>query len=193
MKNRRTILAGVKKVLTLYFPLVLLLALPVVAVVSWIFSIYFDMDVKSLLNSDGIRWAVSNGVNNLGDAPIVGVMLTMVCLGVLWESGLVGTASTVVREMKWSESGVSLKQRRALMLSIGVFELIIVVFLIMFLMPGALLLSAFGTFEASALSDGWVGLVALLIIIVSNVFGYSSGKLVKLSDFINAHTCVISR
>ncbi len=177
----------------MYLPLLLLLTLPLTAVLSWVLNIYTDGMVKSLLGSDGIRWSVSNLISNLYYAPIAGVLVFLVCTSVLFESGLMGTLLTVIHERKWKKSTLSLKQRRALMFTLGLFELIIVLFIILLFFPGSILFTAFGSFESSALDRGWTGIVAFILIVLGNVFGYASGKLVTKSDFMLAHTSFISK
>jgi len=182
----------IKKCFTSYLRLALLAALPLVAIVSWICSMYYYGSVNSLLDADGIRWSISNMVTNLYDAPVVNTLIFLICTSLLWESGFMGTLYTVIREMKWNTGSVSLKQRRALMFTLCVFEVMMVLFLIQVFAPGSMLFSAFDTYENSALSQGIWGLVTVLIIILGNVYGYSSGKLVTKNDFVNAHTKHIS-
>ena len=173
--------------------LTLLSLLPVVVILSWIVSIYVDDSVNNLLGSNGIRWMVSSIVNNIYCSPLAGVVVFLISLSVLYESGLISTLTTLVRERKWSGGSLSLKKRRALMLSVGVVEVLLVLFVILMLFPGSILYTAFGTYENSALQQGWYGMLALSAILVGNVFGYSSGGLVSSDDFMHAHTSLLSQ
>lgn len=181
------------KVLFHQLPLILLLAIPVVAIYSWVCSLYIDESVRSLLNADGIRWSVSSIMTNLDDAPLTYIGSFLICSGVLLESGFISTIITFLRERKWHESSVSLKQRRAFMLTLGMVEAIAAFAVILCLFQSSLLLSAFGTIESSPLSRGWFGLLVMLLILIGNVFGYTSGKFVNTVDFINAHTLLLRK
>ncbi len=169
-----------------------MLSIPLIAVCSWIFSMYGDSMANSILDADGIRWSVSNMLTNIYDAPIIEALLLLITLSVLNESGLLVAIGSIIREHTLHKGSVSLKQRRALMMTLIMLALFAIILSFLIFAPGAILLSAFGKYESSALSHGMWGLVTVLVIILSNVYGYSSGKLVTKSDFTAAHTYLVS-
>ena len=186
--NRRMVFVILWKILFHQLPFILLLAIPAVAIWSWVSSLYIDESVRSLLNSDGIRWSVANIITNLNAVPFATVCSLLICAGVLCESGLVSTIITLLVERNWHNGSVSLKQRRALTLVAFFVEFCAVCVVLQYIFRGSLLLSAFGTYHDSPLSRGWQGLLIVFLIIIGNVFGYASGRLVSVVDFINAHT-----
>lgn len=191
--NKRKVFVILWKILFLQLPFILLLAIPAVAIWSWVSSLYIDDTVRSLLNSDGIRWSVGNILTNLDYVPLATICSMLMCAGVLCESGLVRTIFTIIVELNWQNGSVSLKQKRALMLTIGFVEFIAALFILQYFFRGSLLLSAFGTYEESSLSRGWLGLLIIFFIVIGNMFGYASGKFVSIVDFINAHTYFIRK
>lgn len=191
--SKRKVFVILWKILFHQLPFLLLLAIPAVAIWSWVSSLYIDESVRSLLNSDGIRWSVSNILKNLECIPLATICSLLMCAGVLCESGLLRTVATMIIERNWQEGSVSLKQKRALMLTLGFVEFVAAIFILQYMFRGSLLLSAFGTYEESALSRGWLGMLVIFIISVSNMFGYASGKFVSVIDFINAHTYFIRK
>lgn len=191
--NRRGLYITIYRFVTLHIPLILLLGIPIVAIVSWVWSMYSDGTVNNLLDPDGIRWCVRSSVRNISRAPLAQTLVLFMCVSVLFESGLMGVLLTLARERKWSTGSLSLKQRRALMCTIGVFELIVVLLIVLIVFPGAILFTAFGTYESSSLQQGMWGIAAFITIASCNAFGYVSGKIITQLDFLRAHTFFISK
>ena len=175
-----TCLSTIRRVLQWMF-WTISIALVVLLFASWVISIYVD-GVEGLLTPHGIRWMCSSIVSNFTSVPLAQIILGLMALSVLRESGIFLTL----------RGHVSLKQKRALQIT-GVFVLIILcLFSLLLLLPNAVLLSAFGTYSHSAFSKGMYGLMACLAIFVGNVYGYTSGKLVSTLDFLRAHTAIFS-
>ena len=80
MKNN----VGHSRMGLLFFLLTLVLAL-----VSWIGSIYGVGEVQSLLSAEGIRWVLGHVVENYVRCPALGMMLILFMgLGIVVQSGL---------------------------------------------------------------------------------------------------------
>ena len=170
----------IKQVLQCYFIgiAVLLVAL---LFVSWVLSIYVE-GIQGLLTARGIRWMCSNIVPNFAAVSLAKRLMEMMALSVLLESGIFHTL----------RGHISLKQKRALQMT-GIFTLMVVgVFSLLLLLPKAVLLSAFGTFHNSAFSKGLYGLLLCLAMFVGNIYGYTSGKFLRLYDFVHAHVSLFS-
>lgn len=148
---------------------------------SLVLSIYVD-GVEGLLTPRGIRWICSNIMTNFASVPLAHILLGLMAISVLRESGILAISS----------SRISMKQKRALQITFIAVLVVIALFLLLILMPDAVLLSAFGTLRNSALSKGAFGLVACLAILVGNVYGYTSGKFVSIRDYVQAHVSVFS-
>jgi p-aminobenzoyl-glutamate transporter AbgT len=154
----------------------------VVTVLSWVGNVY-EWGVNNLLCADGIRWAVANIIYNFTDSPIGEIILLLLGLSVLTESGF----------LTFWKSAKSIKQKRAMQITIVA---IVVYFLTIFCLlftSHAVLLSAFGTLRESAFQQGAYGLLLLGIIIAGNLYGYFSGTFSSVKDSISAHTSLILR
>ena len=110
------------------------------------------------------------------------MLLGLMAISVLRESGIISTC----------RGHVSLKQKRALQITGISFLLVVCLFSLMLFLPNALLLSAFGTFQDSAFSKGFYGILMCLAIFIGNVYGYTSGRFLTMSDFVHAHVSIFS-
>lgn len=150
----------------------MLLLLPL----SWVLSIYFD-GVHALLDPRGIRWMCSHIVSNFSAVPLAQILLAAMTLGVLRHSGIVQAF----------RSTATLKQKRALQITVVSAVLLLALFSLLLFLPDAILLSAFGTIAHSPLSRGLYGLMACFFLFVGSMYGYTSGRFATLRHFVHAH------
>ncbi len=163
-------------------PIALLLALALVALVSWIGSIY-GLPVNSLFSGDGIRWWVVNFIPNVSAAPFEHIIVGLMSLSVLKESGFLHAFGR----------NASLKCKRALSLSVLVLVLLCLTLAVMTLLPGAVLRNSFGSLTDSPFTSGLFGEVCAIVLVVSNVYGLSSGNFTNLDDTVKAHVALPGR
>ena len=99
---------------------------------SWIGSIYGLGEVQSLLSAEGIRWVLGHVVENYVQSPVLGIVLILFMgLGIVLRSGLYDAVKRYARRNKL----LSRKERRALMLSVGVLLLYLAILVVsMFLL-----------------------------------------------------------
>lgn len=154
----------------------------VLLIASLVLSIYVD-GVEGLLTPRGVRWMCSNIVANFASLPLAHILLTLMGVSVLKESGFLGVFC----------GHISMKQKRALQITCLAVLLVVALFLLLLLLPDAVLLSAFGTVDNSALSKGLFGLVVCMAMVVGNVYGYTSGHLVGIRDHVQAHVAIFSK
>ena len=163
-----------------YF-LCVVIALVLLLFSSWVLSIYVD-GVEGLLTARGIRWLCINIVPNFASVHLAKMLLGLMAISVLRESGIIGTL----------RGHISLKQKRALQIT-GISALIIVLlFSLLLFLPNAVLLSALGTFHNSAFSKGFYGILMCFAIFIGNVYGYTSGRFLTMRDFVHGHVAIIS-
>lgn len=174
-----------------YFPLLYLLGILVLAIVSWIGSVY-GLDVHNLLSGEGLRWCVSNVLANFRHAPLAEILLALLALGILTESGFCRTLIDFLHPHH-SLRDISLKRQRAFQLSLLAVILCIALTLSLTFFNNSLLLSAFGTFVGSALQHGLFPLLLLLLMVVGVVFGTTSGRFLTAADLIHAAGWLLSR
>ena len=162
----------------------------VLALFSWIGSIYGIAEVQSLLSAEGVRWLLNHAVTNYVQTPALGVVwVLMLGLGIVSRSGFSDTLRRAVRKDK----KLSRKERRALGLAfITFFSYVLVVFVAM-LLPWNLLLSATGSWIHSPFSKGFVYILSVGLGMSGMVYGYTSDVFRKVGDVVEAMSCLISR
>lgn len=158
------------------FPIMLLVMIPVVYIASWVGSLY-NPQVCSLLSDDGIRWTVSHPIANFSTVPLGSILVLMMTISVLIESGL----------FELVRGRTSLKQRRAIIITSCVMVFVAVIIGMMLFLADAVIVSPLGTFADSALARGGIGVLMVFFIILGNVYGFASGRFVTTRDFIYAH------
>lgn len=147
--------------------------------VSWLMGIYID-GVESVLTSNGIRWLVGNLMENFKSMPLAEIICGLMGVSVLRESGIV----------KLFDGHISLKQKRAIQITAVFIAVFALLFSLLLLLPDAILLSAFGGLDNSPLMKGLYGIVMLFVLLIGNIYGYTSGRFVNLHDFVQAHVSI---
>ena len=156
-------------------PLVLLLLIVIVAVISWIANVY-GANCRNILSSEGMRWTVEMIMDNFNRSPWTYIVVGLASLSMIVESGIISGFS----KQKY------LRQRRAYMLVAVVMAVIAALALILYLLPGNSLLSAFGTFNNSALQRGFFPIIAVLLYMLSLIYAFAIGRFNDIEDVIKA-------
>lgn len=158
---------------------ILSLVLVALFMLSWIVSIYSD-GVNGLLTPRGVRWVVSSVMGNFASTPLAEIISGMIAFGVLRDSKILSLLS----------SKPTLKQRYALKITAFAAVAILLLMSLTLVLPNALLLSSFGTVVNSPFMKGLYAIALAFIIFVGNIYGYTSGRYISLSDFVQAHVSV---
>lgn len=164
-----------------YTPLVLLLITVLVAILSWLGSVY-DWGLYSLLEAEGLRWMITHVLENFRLSPWAEVVVGLCTLSILVESGL----PQVCTPSFWHRSRRSLKKTRALQITAVCFLAFAVCLLFVVLMPSSPLLSAFGHLSQSPLYYGSYSLAAIVLTLLSVVYGAASGRFLSFADVAQA-------
>ena len=164
-----------------------LLALPLIAVSSWICSIY-DSGVRSLLSPDGLRWIATSVVDNFAAMPIAHILLFLIGLSLLLSSGITSVFRAGRRAVP-----ISPKQQRAVVFALVMLLLNVLLLLALTFLPPYVLLNFFGTLTHSPLTDSLPCFCLLLIETVCSTYAYTSGRLTTVRDFTAAHTMLLVR
>lgn len=152
------------------------------AILSWLGSIY-GWGCRNLIDEDGLRWFVAHFMDNIIKGPIEYILLFDITIGTVVESEI----------FNFRRKKIYLKQKRAYMIVMVICLLILTSVFIMNILPGNLLLTAFGQFHNSPLQKGLIPLIALFFILMALVFGYASGRFSNFQDMSKAMTSVIVR
>lgn len=169
----------------LFFLLTLVLAL-----FSWIGSIYGLGEVQSLLSAEGIRWFLGHVVENYVQCPALGVVLILCMgLGIGVKSGLFDVLKRFCRKEKL----LSRKERRAL--TLASVSLLIYVALVgtSLLLPWNFLYGVTGSWLHSPLAKGFVYVLSVGIGLSGMVYGYVSDTFRNVSDIVKGMSCLIAR
>ena len=166
-----------------YFPHVatfFFLLTVIVALVSWIGSIYGLGTVQSLLSPEGIRWELRHITSNYVKAPALGIiMILLFGLGIASYSGMVNAIGRILKRGKQ----LTRKEKRALLLTI-----IMTTFA-----PWTILRSITGSLENSPFQQGIYYLISFGIGLSGVVFGYTSGRFRNDRDIIRGMTFLFIR
>ena len=150
---------------TLFFLLTL-----VVALLSWVGSIYGWSGVQSLLSAEGLRWQLRNVGDGFFSAPFFSdILLLAFGVGLCMHSGF----WEAVRRVIFHGRKLSRKEKRSLLLSLTVGAVYILAVLCLALGPWGIVRSITGGLKNSPLSEGVSYLLSLGLGIMAIIYGYS--------------------
>ena len=158
--------------------LVLFLAELVLILLSWILSATGMEGVRSLLSSEGIRWFVGGFTDIVDSTLLVWLIILFIALGAFQKSGL--------PSLMHANNQMTYREKTALRVSIALFVVYVAVILLLTAIPHAILLSATGSLFPSPFSRSIIPLTAFGISMVSVVYGMMSGRLIVLTDVLDA-------
>jgi len=157
---------------------VLFLAELVLILLSWILSATGMEGVRSLLSSEGIRWFVGGFTDIVDSILLVWLIILLMALGAFQKSGL--------PLLFHAKNQITYRDKTALRVSIALFVVYVAVILLLTAIPHAILLSATGSLFPSPFSRSIIPLTAFGISLVSVVYGMMSGRLIALTDVLDA-------
>lgn len=115
-------------------------------------------------------------MDNFNRSPWDYVVLSTATVSVIAESGII----TGFNKQKY------LRQKRAYMLVLLILFLIAICVMIFTLLPGNVLMSAFGTFQNSAMQKGLFPMLAIAFYVIAVVYGYATGRFYNVDDIFRA-------
>lgn len=131
---------------------------------------------KNLMSGDGLRWFVSDFMDNIRHSPWDYILMLSISISILKESEI----------FNFRNKKIYLKQKKAYFLVGLLIAIIAALIIICYFLPGNVLLNAFGSFKNSPLQHGLFPIIAIIIIILSLVYGYASGRFTGLDEIIRA-------
>ncbi len=158
-----------------------LLLLPLIAISSWICSVY-QPAIRSLLAPNGLRWIFTSIISNFTSLPIAEIILILIAISLLSFLNL----SSLFHHRPTP------KEKRALffallMLVMNIFAIAALTFL-----PPYILLNFFGSLLSSPLTDSIPGLLFVAIETTGCTYAYTSGRMTTIQDFSVAHSSFIN-
>lgn len=126
---------------------------------SWIWSAAFPNDqVRSLLSSEGLRWFFGHFSEILATPLMVNILLMGMAYGCLRRCGVLAYSNTY-------------RERRALLMSLGLLVVYAVALLLLTILPHAVLLSATGYLFPSPFASSLLPVLAFSIVTSSMLYG----------------------
>ena len=156
--------------------LALVLALVVLALLSWLLSATMGEGVRSLLSSEGIRFFFGGFVGMLLKPALVWILLLAMAWGCIDGSGILDAL----------RGPIGRRQRRPFIMAAVLLVIYVIVVLLLSASPHAVLLSATGGLWPSAFSRALVPLVAFGLILTSTAYGVASRRFLSLADICHS-------
>lgn len=161
----------------------------VVALFSWIGSIYGVGEVQSLFSAEGIRWILRHVVSDYVQCPALGwILILFMGGGIVVRSGLYDILKRCCRK----EKQLSRKERRAL----GTASVTLLVYAIgvvlSICMPGNFLLGVTGSWLHSPLAEGFVYILSVGVGLTGMVYGYVSDTFRSIMDVVQSMSSLIA-
>ena len=179
MKNKRIHLLHPA---TVFLYLTLLLA-----VASWITSIYVNDGVENMLSPEGIRWLLRHVLPNYLHTPALGIVCIMFFgLGLAHYTRLLQAYKTFFT----SPQQLTRKETHTLYVATICLFIYLLFLASITVGPFTLLQSATGTLVHSPFADGFIFLLSLGIAIASIIYGYGTQQLHTDKDIIAGMSCL---
>lgn len=152
-----------------------------IALLSWIGNTYEADGVQNLWSAEGLRFLLRNAVSSYVATPALGIVIILFMgLGVASYGGMLQTLwNLVTRRKAWS-----LKERRALILSLVTLLIYTLLIVAVTFTPWTLLQNVTGTLHDSPFTKGIYYIVSLGIGAAGSVYGWVSGRLRTDRDVI---------
>lgn len=170
---------------TVFFVLTL-----VVALCSWISNSYEVGNVQSLLNPEGLRWILRNSLKQYINTPALGIiMILFIGSGIAIYGGLIRSIWNLLTRRK----ALTLKERRALILSLLTFIIYTLIIFSITIAPWTLLRNVMGTLKHSPFSQGIYYIISIGIGLVGMVYGMASGQIRNDKDVVRGMSYLFAR
>lgn len=166
------------------------LLMGMVVFVSWVGSACGWPGVRSLLSSEGLRWALRASGKMYVQSPVLPVVMVLFLGAGLWIHSGLGKACMSVLSRGGS---LSRKERRALTFSLLVSGLYVCGFALLVWGPWSVASSVVGTFRHSPLEDGFWCILSLGMALPSVAYGFASDTYVSDRDVVEGMSSLFVR
>lgn len=161
-----------------------------VALFSWIGSIYGQGEVQSLLSPEGIRWMLRHALANYVSSPALGIVLMLFLgFGIAHRSGVWDTLGRAVKRSR----SLSRKEKRALTLAVGTLLVYVLSVVCATFAPWTILRSITGTLANSPFLIGIWYIFSFGIGLSGIVFGYVSDRFRSDKAIVSGMSSLIAR
>lgn len=163
-----------------YLLIVELLLLPLIAILSWVFSLYMPM-IRSLLHPNGIRWITTHIISNFTILPIGEIILFLIALSLL----------SALNPRTLFDRKATQKEKRAHLFALLMLLMNVLVVVSFTFFPPYILLNFLGTLSDSPFSDSIPAFIFIAIETTCCTYAYTSGKMTTIQDFAQVHSSML--
>lgn len=174
---------------------VYLVLLVLTILVSWIGGVYGmkggsgnGIIVRSLLDTQGLRWMISHSVSALSDAPVGNAMLLLSIIGIVRGSGIPGVLSRLYRKGE-----IAYKERLGIAFAAFLFLIITALYLWGVFGADHVLLGITGSVTSGPLPAGALFLLFILISLPATVLGFMTDRFRSADDVLRALVSLYGR
>lgn len=161
-----------------------------VALLSWVGSVYSWYGVRNIISTEALRWLLRNTEENLMSSPALYIVIIFfMSIGLFLHSGL---ADVLWRLLK-RERKLSGKVRRSLVAVAVVAAIYFIVYALLAWGPWNIVRGVTGRYVDSPLHDGSFCILSIGIGIISLVYGYSSDRYRNDEDVVRGMSYMFSR
>lgn len=173
-----------------------LIILVLLVLFSWIGSAYGLMLpdgtlIPNLFGADSVRYFVRHSIEHIAAAPIVEVVLLLMMISAVGQSGLGSYVSEAVRER--TLPALSRRQSYAARVSLVIFIILVSIVAMGLIGPRANLLSVTGGFAGGPFASGWLPLLTVCVCVPLVCYGWLSGLWGTERAVLSALTVSIAR
>ena len=170
-----------------YYPVIgYVLLLVTVWLISWIWDIATaftgsDIDIKSLVSSEGLRWTMRNAMPVLNNIAWGEILLAITALGLLQGSGIVRVFTHLIKRQQLTKM-----EKRSLLFSLSALLVYSIVLYVVTLSQWNILLGVTGTLENSSFISGLSLVIFIGVLVVALIYGFMYGNYRSVLDAVSS-------
>lgn len=170
-----------------YYPIIVyVLLLVTVWLMSWILDIATaftasDIDIKSLVSSEGLRWIMRNAMPVLNNIAWGEILLAITALGLLQGSGIIRVLKHLIKRQQLTKM-----EKRSLLFSLSALLVYSTVLYVVTLSQWNILLGVTGTLENSSFIRGLALVLFIGVLVVALIYGFMYGNYRSVLDAVSS-------
>lgn len=170
-----------------YYPIIVyVLLLVTVWLMSWILDIATaftasDIDIKSLVSSEGLRWIMRNAMPVLNNIAWGEILLAITALGLLQGSGIIRVLKHLIKRQQLTKM-----EKRSLLFALSALLVYSTVLYVVTLSQWNILLGVTGTLENSSFIRGLALVLFIGVLVVALIYGFMYGNYRSVLDAVSS-------
>ena len=154
--------------------------------ISWIWDIATaftgsDIDIKSLVSSEGLRWTMRNAMPVLNNIAWGEILLAITALGLLQGSGIIRVFTHLIKRQQLTKM-----EKRSLLFSLSALLVYSIVLYVVTLSQWNILLGVTGTLENSSFISGLSLVIFIGVLVVALIYGFMYGNYRSVLDAVSS-------